>query len=430
MSLIEKIFGKKQKETETGPLRLEFNKLPDLISAQYRKNRDVSAPVIEKKYKEIGSSVRDIKDARKELLDAEAIADANKRAEKLGDSNRENVAHNLNLIIEKIRVPSNKDPKNALVFFEDSKATMKNVLDNTRKSQLYIKALYPTEFENINLRLANLESLLDELYEMIRDDKNKIDAFEKLPQHMENISQKEKEAQLSRKRILALEEKYESAKTDLVNAGSDIAKLRNSSEFQKANDLENNIKALENKIYAVNSDIRRLFTPMSKALSRMEKQDKNEMHVLSPENRKVLIMLKDDPASIPEKELGPFLDMLEKRIQSRDLGLKDPMYEKILRQIHKLKETTAMSDLREQSKMYSSDIETLTAELSRLDIYREMDLLQTQESQYRDSIGLILSNMEAEHKHLEEIEEHLEISRSILNSEVKEIFGQDAEIVY
>lgn len=430
MSFIEKIFGKKQKETETGPLRLEFDKLPKLIDEEYKKELGTLGPVIKEKYKQIDASIDRIKDAKKSLLEAEAIANANKRAEKLGDSNRDNVAHNLDLIAEKIRVPSNSDPKDAFAFYGDSKAILKNVLDNTRRSQLYIKALYPREFENINLSLANLEGLLDELYELIINDKNKIDAFEKSSEQIKEVHQNEKEVEESQKRIIDLEAKYESAKNDMANADIRTKELENSIEFEAAHDIENSIKTLENKISAVDSDIKRLFTPMSKALSRMEKQDKNEMFVLSPENREVLRMIKDEPASIRENELYPFLAVLEKRIENQDLGLKEQMYEKIQNQIHKLKDTSAMSDLLGQREHYSAEMQALSNELNRLDIYREMERLDDQAAQYRNSVGSVLGNLETEQKHLEEIEERLERSRSILNSEIKDIFGQDAEIVY
>ncbi|MDW7731104.1 MAG: hypothetical protein SCH66_01600 [Methanolobus sp.] len=430
MSFIEKIFGKKQKETETGPLRLEFDKLPKLIDEEYKKELGTLGPVIKEKYREIDASIDRIKDAKKSLLEAEAIADANKRAEKLGYSNRDNVAHNLDLIAEKIRVPSNSDPKDAFTFYRDSKAILKNVLDNTRRSQLYIKALYPREFENINLSLANLESLLDELYELLGVKKNKIDAFEKFPEHMEEVLRNEREMEETQKRVLDLEAKYESVKNDMTNADSRIKELERSTEFEAAYNLENDIKTLENKIYAVDSDIRRLFTPMSKALSRMEKQDKNEIFVLSPENREVLRMIKDEPASIQENELRSFLDVLEKRIENQDLGLKEQMYEKILNRIHKLKDTSAMSDLLGQREHYSTEMQALSNELNRLDVYREMERLEDKAAQYRNSVGSILGNLETEQKHLEEIEERLERSRSILNSEIKDIFGRDAEIIY
>ncbi|WP_406655748.1 hypothetical protein V7O62_08125 [Methanolobus sp. ZRKC2] len=430
MSFIEKIFGKKRKEVETGPVRFEFNKLSEMVKQEYEKELGTLRPVIGKKYKEIGISIKEIKDVKKSLLEAEAIANANKRAEKLGDSNRDNIAHNLDLIIEKIRIPSNNEPGNAFAFYEDSKSVLKNVLDNTRRSQMYIKALYPREFERINLAMANLEARLDELFALIRNKKNKIDAFEKIPEHVENVRENERHMEQSRKKILDFESRYESAKKELANTDASIEKLEESSEFEETKALENEIRELKNKIASVDSEVKRLFTPMSKALSRMEKQDKNEMYVLSPENREVLRKIKDNPISIQVEELESFLNVLEERIENRDLGLKEQMYEKILKQIEKLKDPATMSDLHTQREQYLAEIEELTEKLNLLHVYKNREDLEKQIAKCNDSIGVIISDMEAEQRHLEDLEGQLEDSRYVLNSEIKDIFGNDAQIVY
>jgi len=430
MSFLDRIFGKKKKETESLPQRIDFNRLPDVINEEYRQELDSLRPPIGEKYRDINSSIKDIMNARKSLSEAEAIADANKRAEKLGESNRDNVIHNLDLVIEKIHVPSNKDPKNAFDFYEDSKTVLKQVLENTQRSMLYIKALYPREFENVGSGLAGLESRFDELYSLIKDEKEKIEIFDKVPEQIESIRRQEREIEEIQERIIDLEEKYESAKQDVADIGSRMEELKGSDEFENARNLDNRIKELENEISSTDSDIRRLFTPMSKAISRVEKQDNKEIHVLSPENRRTLDIIKNNPAAIGETELGLFLDMLEQRIKNRDLGLKEQMYDKILKQIDKLKETSIMSDLLEQRESYLSEKTTVTAELNQLDVYRKMEDIETQESDYRDSIGQILSRIEAERNHLQDMEEDLENSKHLLSSEIKTIYGQDAEIIY
>ncbi len=430
MSFLDRIFGKKKKEAESLPQNIEFNRLPDVINEEYKKELDSLRAPIGEKYREINSSIKDIRNARQRLLEAEAMADANKRAEKLGESNRDNVIHNLDLVIEKIHVPSNKDPKDAFDFYEDSKTVLKQVLENTQRSMLYIKALYPREFENVGSSLAGLESRIDELYSLIKDEKEKIEIFDKFPEQIESIRRQEREIEEIQGRIIDLEEKYESSKQDVADIGSRMEELKGSDEFENARNLENKIKELDDNISITDSEIRRLFTPMSKAISRVEKQDKKEIHVLSPGNRNTLETIKNNPSAIGETELGSFLDMLEQRIKNRDLGLKEQMYDKILRQIEKLKETSVMADLLEQRESYLSEKKAVTDELNQLDVYQKMENIETQESQYRDSIGQILSRIEAERNHLQDIEDNLESSKHLLNSEIKTIFGQDAEIIY
>lgn len=430
MKFLEKVFGKKQKDAEAIPVKLEFSKLPELIMEEREKELGLLRPLIGDKYREIDVAVKEIEDVKRSLLEAEALAEASKKMEKAGDSNRDNVAHNLDLLIEKLRVPSSKEPKDAFAFYMDARSVLKTVLDNTRRSQMYIKALYPREFERIIHGLANLEKQLDELSVLLADKRKMTDAFEKFPEQMESVRQHEKLAAQGRERITDLESKHESAQKEMASTSSLIEELESGSDFEKARNLEKKIKSLEINVSAVDTDINRLFTPMSKALSRMEKQDKNEMYVLSPENRKMLGMIRDEPASIQGNDLQHFLDMLEKRIENRDLGLKDPMYDKILRQIEKLRDPSVISDLRAQRERYVSDIGSHREELNRMDVYREREVLEKQVSQHQASAGLLLSELDAERKDLEETEGKLQEARDILNSEIKDIFGKDAEIIY
>ncbi|MDI3539317.1 MAG: hypothetical protein PWR29_953 [Methanolobus sp.] len=430
MRFIEKIFGKKQSNIETTPVKLQFSKLPELIREEREKELGLLRPQIGEKYAEINAAVKQVGGVKKSLLEAEALADASKKMEKAGDSNRDNVAHNLDLVTGKIRVPSGREPRDALEFYRDARSVLKTALDNTRRSQLYIKALYPREFENIVLSLANLEKHLEELHALLEDKRKRTEAFEKLPEQVENIHQQMRIAEQYHERMADLESKYEAVQKELAATTAGIEGLEGSRDFERARDLEERIRALEEKVSAVDAEISRLFTPMSKALSRMEKQDKNEMYVLSPENRKLIGMIKDEPASIRENELGQFLDMLKKRIDNRDLGLKDQMYDKILRQIEKLRDPSTMSGLRAQRERYVSEIETHREELSRLDVYRERENLGKQVAQHKASASLLLSELDAERKELEETEGKLGEARKMLNSQIKDIFGMDAEIIY
>lgn len=430
MKFIEKILGKKQKDIEITPVKLQFSRLPELVSEEREKELGLLRPQIGEKYAEIDATLKQISSAKKSLLEAEALANASKKMEKAGDSNRDNVAHNLDLVMGKVRLPSSREPRDAFEFYRDARSALKTALDNTRRSQLYIKALYPQEFENVILSLASLERQLGELHALLEDKRKKTEAFEKFPEQMENIHNQMQVAEQGRERIADLESKYGAVQKELAATTAGIKGIQSSTEFEKSRDLEDRIRVLKDKVSSVDAEISRLFTPMSKALSRMEKQDKNEMYVLSPENRKLLAMIKDEPASIKEDELGQFLDMLKKRIDNRDLGLKDQMYDKILRQIERLRDPSTMSALRAQRERYVSEIGSHQEELSRLDVHREKERLEKQVSQHQALSSLLLSELDEKKNELEETELRLQEARDTLSSEVKDIFGRDAVIIY
>jgi hypothetical protein len=430
MKFLENLFRKKPKDATQEPLRLEFGRLPELISAESKKELDDIGPLIRAKYTEIETSLENLRDIKESLLQAEPIENANKRMEKLGDSNRDNVAHNLDLIIEKIAPPQSNDPRDAIVLYTDSRSVMKTVVDNTRRSQLYIKALYPQESERIKQGLTELEDRLSELYSILNSEKEKIDALERLPGEIENISQTERDILHTIENIRLLESRYENAGKMLSASVEALDALEKSGEFERAKMLGGEIHSLEVKISAIDSDIERLFAPLSKAISRMEKQDKNEIHVLSTEKRKVLAAIKDKPGSLAQSELDPFLDELAARVKNKDLGLKDQMYDKILGQVSKLKDPATLSDLRARKEGYSSGVNELTAELKHMNVYRNMEKLEKDRARYTDIAESAEKELDGEKTNLDTRRDQLEISRSELYGGIVPVFGKNAEVIY
>jgi hypothetical protein len=430
MKFLENLFRKKPKGAPQETFRLEFGRLPELVRAESRKELDDIGPVIRAKYTEIETSLEELIDIKESLLQAQPMENANKRMEKLGDSNRDNVAHNLDLIIEKITLPRSNDPRDAIDLYTDSRSVMKTVIDNTRRSQMYIKALYPQEFVRIKHGLTELESRFSELHSILKAEKEKMDAFEKLPGEIESISQTERDMLQTLENIRSLESKHETASEKLSASVAALDELEKSSEFERAKTLEEEIHALKVKISAIDSDIERLFAPLSKAISRMEKQDKNEIHVLSAENRTALAAIKDKPGSLTKSKLDPFLDELAARVKNKDLGLKEQMYDKILGQVGKLKDPATISDLRDRKEGYSSRMNELTAELKQIQIYRDRERMENDRLRYMNVMSSLEEELAQEKMHLESLAEQQEKSKAELRQRLIPVFGDNIEVIY
>ncbi|WP_292468048.1 hypothetical protein [Methanolobus sp.] len=430
MKLIERLFGKKQEIEETRSAVFDFEKLPGTVKDEIKRQETVLRPVVKDKYEGIRQALRELEILKKELLAAEAIEGASKRGEKLGDSNRDNVANNLKLIDDKLKVPGNTSPATASEFYTDAKSTMKNVLDNTRKSLLYIKALYPREHQKINQGLADLEDSLDELYSSIIEGNGRINELQKIAGEIDIIERVNREIEQSTKKIVDLDVKYESVKSKLSEHDSKRTELENGSEFERAKQLETEIRLLDTNIADVGSEARRLFTPLSKAISRMEKQDENERCVLSPENRETLKTINEDPASAIEYDLSHFLSELTGRIESGELGLKDQMCDKALKQIQVVNDKKIISALVEQRKSYLAEREKLIEELNSLSIYQEREKIEREIEAHQNHASSANSDIDSERKHLNSLEEEIERARSVLLADIKHVFGSDSEINY
>lgn len=430
MKFIERLFGKKQEKEESQTAVFKLMELAVIVRDESKKQEEELRPVVKDKFEGIKQALRDLEQLKKELLAAEPIEGASKRGEKLGDSNRDNVANNLKLIDDKLKVPGDTSPVTASEFYTDSKSTLKTVLDNTRKSLMYIKALYPREHQKINQGLADLEDALDELYSSTMKGNERIGELQKISTEAKTVSRTGKEIEDSTKKVVELDSKYESAKDKLSVDDSRLTELENSSEFERAKQLETEIQLLDTKIADLGSDARRLFTPLSKAISRMEKQDENERCVLSPENREILRAIKEEPASAIEHDLNPFLSQLKSRVESGELGLKDQMCDKTLKQIQVLDDKKIISSLVEQRKKHLSDKEKLEMELNGLSIYQQKEEIEKEIEKHHILVRSANHDIDLERRQLEGLKEEMGRVKSVLLSDVRHVFGKEAMIEY
>jgi hypothetical protein len=430
MKFIKRLFGKKQEKEETPPLVFDFSEITNLIKTEIKKQEDLSRPFVKERFEEIQRALKELDVCKKELLAADPIEGASKRGEKLGDSNRDNVVNNLKIIHEKLKVPADTTPESAFEFYTDAKSTLKTVLDNTRRSLLYIKALYPQEHKNINHGLSDLEDILDELYLSIEEVNERIGELGKISEEVNNVRKLQTEIKDSNQKMMELNQKYENGKSELAIFDSKLTELDHSKEFEKAKQLETQIKLLDTKIADVGSEARRSFTPLSKAISRMEKQDENERCVLSPENRRIIKMIAEEPASAIEYDLNTFLWQLSERIKSGELGLKEQMCDKALKQIQALQNNKNLSLLAEQKQAYHSQREALYQELSVLSIYKEREGIERKIENHQSLLRSVSSDIESERKRQDSLMEELEMTRSVLQSDIRHVFGEDADIRY
>ncbi|MBN2487948.1 MAG: hypothetical protein JXA98_02860 [Methanosarcinaceae archaeon] len=426
MKLIKKIFGKKE---EVPPLTsLKFDELPDWIETESEKTFSKLQPSIRQKYEEIDIALGTLNEKKEQLQDARQIEGAYKRIEKAGASNRDNVIKNLNIILDKTNIPNDATPSSAFAFYMDAKSTLKTCIENTIRSQQYVKALYPGEYQLVMEELSHLDTLLDELIAPVNKIKDRLDAYDRLPEEIESINQTRQQIKEKENEILGLEKKYDSLKDELQTCESKLAGLKNSEELMKAKELEKLSEALIEQISSIDFNIKGLFTPLSKAILRMEKQDESGRHILSPDSRNILITLKDDPVSVLGTDITSLLLDIRKRVEDGTLGLKEQKKNKTLEQIDRLAGTDALLILHDQRRSFSLELDRILEELNGFTVYKEKTILEKQVSEDRSMIDSIEQELELKRKYLVRLKEETERSITELNSNLRNVFGDIIEV--
>jgi hypothetical protein len=428
LKFLDKIFGKK--EESPAKLTIKFNELGAWLEKEGESTFADLRTHIGHKYTEISTALDNLSEAKEHLMDASFGEKVYRRLAKAGASNRENLVKNLDIIIEKTAIPEDEDPSEAYQFHLDAKSVLKTCLENAVRSQEYVKALFPEEYKDIWDGLKQLDVLLDELVAPINEVKDELEAYDKLPVDIELIRQTQQQIPSVQKNINDLTGKYETLKAGLGSEEAKLEEIEAGNEFTRARELEEQARILKGQISDFDSNLAVLFAPLSKALSRMEKQDGSGRHIMSADSRKILKILKDEPISALDVDLTGFLVEMKTRVEDGSLGLKQQKMNKTLEQIDRLVGTDVLLGLRSQREGYSSELVGVREELGGLTVYREKTQIEDRISECRnlmDSTGL---KLDADKKEVARLKKEVEEFKSGLDSDLSEIFRKDIEVRY
>lgn len=428
MKFIKRIFGKKEDIPEE--ISIKIDDLSVWIETESQKQFSVLRSDIKQKYDEISATLENLSTSRDQLKDAKFGEKTYKRLAKAGTSNRDNLIKNINVLIEKTIIPEDIDPSKAVEFYIDMKSTLKTCLDNTTRSQEYVKLIFPEGYKVVVIDLKRLDTLLDELMCFIEGVKDELDVYTKLPRDIEIINQSRHQIKEITDNIPQLEAKYESLKNNLHTGEDRLAEMERSEEIIKANELEKQIKTLNDRISGINSNVKELFAPLSKALLRMQKQHESGRHTLSSINSNHLRTLIEDPPLILGNDINSFLNEIRKSVEDGTLGLKQQKANKTVEQIDRLTGSDILLSLYRDRESVSAKLTGLLEERNRLTVYKERTRLEKKLSDYRSSINSIEQSLDIERKDLDSLIEEVEQLKTKLNSDLSFVFNKDIKIVY
>jgi hypothetical protein len=426
MDFLKKLFGKNKDEPEE--LHLEFENLLEWSKTRYKGQVNAARPLISDLYSVIDNKLEQLRIDKKAFMAATPVESADKKMGKIADSNRDVIVSNLEILDEKITVPNDNSVEGAYAFYNESVSHLDTFLDNTRKSMLYAKSLYPTEYGKINEDLANLNHALSDLFSTIEQPRYKLGMISNIFEDIEYIHNLESEIMNCRDKIQGLENKYSSLDENIQGAKSDLEKLIEGSEYPRAEAINSEIDDVRQQLLNVEADIKRMFTPLSKALSRMKKQDENGIHTLSPQMRNILDIAVKDSVLALDYDLDPLYDELILRLQSDSLGLKDKKKDKTLEQVHSIKTSSSLKSLYENKKEYDNRLKQLRDQLDQMDVYRQKTSMEKDISKKQEALVSTQDKLEDETKRLESLEEQLENAKLKLDSHVNDAFEENIEI--
>ncbi|MCL7415318.1 MAG: hypothetical protein M8349_04570 [ANME-2 cluster archaeon] len=381
-------------------------------------------------YDEIRGVLEELDGSKVQLINAKFGEKVFKRVAKAGASNRDNLVKNLDIIKDRTVVPDDADPAKAFEFYTNTKSILNTCLENAIRSQQYVKALFPEAYKDILVNLKRFEGLLEELVAPINEERDNLEVCSRLSTLITQIQDTNSGIKLKKAHILDLENKYDSLKRDKEVAALSLEDLEESEESVYANELETRVDALNQQVQAVDKQLSDLFAPLSKALSRMEKQDESGRHTLSSDSRKMLKRLKNKPAKALEDDIKPFLAELRVMIEDGSLGLKQQNIKKTLDQIDRLVGSDLLMSMKEQRISYSSELDILSSELEGLEVHREKTGIEHLVSDTQGMIDSTGQELDVVRREMSRLNDDIENLKEQLNSELNFVFRQDVDVTY
>ncbi|MFQ6119156.1 MAG: hypothetical protein ACE5KE_04615 [Methanosarcinales archaeon] len=428
MKWLKKIFGMKEKEEVSDTI--EFNSIDTWLEKESKKQFHELSENADKVYKDLKETLEQLKQDISELKNSEPKDDVPTRLVKAGLTNRDNMIRHLNSIVSKTKVPIQSDYESILEFYKTTTSYLQSNLEKFFQSRGYVKALFPEETDQVVSDVKTLESLLRKLIEPTKGLEEKIKAFQKAPEQIRYIQDLYTKIDQEKSKKETLEIRLSDLKKTINMQNEKIKSLKNSDLWKKFKDLESSRTTYEKELKKLESEVNKIFSPISKALIRLEKQDDSGRYTLKPEHRKILNLCLSNPIQVLNYDTIDFLLELQKIVEKNTLNIKEGKRDKILEQINYILENKILESSKKQYDKLQSKIEKINQDISNITIQHEIKNLEKSIYSANDQIAQLHHDIELSQKYIDLHEKELKNKKKILQETLETIAGKKVKVIY
>ena len=409
---IKKLLGKKESSpAEVVSTELGFEELPSWLEARFRKISSEIEAEASGIFREIETSLADVRESKAELAEAQVSGDFDLRVVKRAKSNRENMMKQVGILLDKVRVPEATDVRTLREFQGMAMQSLDSCVENMSRSFRYTRVVFPQESKEVTDSLARLGQVLKNLQGLLDGQKKELGAIEAAFVNIKEIKDLSASVESEGKGIELKKEKIQALESEITGVGQALEEFRQGETWQSYQNLQKEVSTAEGLLKKAESGLTSLVLPLSNNLSRLKKLHETGRYTLKPEvKQQVEICLADPKAADPA-----FFRELQKILEDNTLDLKSSKKEKALAQAK-----AAESGLEARKKEYLEAlqiVEEKKKELSGLDTGK-LGELGHKEAELRDREGLLKEEIENSEKKLAVLKEELESRKEELGKNV------------
>lgn len=430
MKLLDKIRGK-----EEIPSTVALDEIDIWLDIVSKSMFRVLSKNPDQLYKEIKSTGERLKKDTAALKEAKPDETIPPRISKIGLPSRDKMVKHLNSLTKKMVIPTKTDYKTVISFYSATTSDVEFVYGKSLKSLYHVRSLFPDEIEEVTSDLKRLRNALNQLITPIKGKESLITNLDQVPKMGQDLKDLSSEIENEKKELSNKKDECLTLKKRIKTNEERVKLIEGGEEWMELKNLEDELSSSEEELRALKSDINELFTPISKALKLLKKQNETGRYVLPPEEERVLSLILSSPNRAIDEDIrviGDFLLSVKNIIEKDDTILKERKREKTINWIDHLLniETSPIKEKREKRDILPSRIEGIKGKLSEVKVLKDRKKIDQSIVSDREKLTRLEGEIDRSERHTVSLEVEIEERMSLLLKVLRDITGKKIEIKF
>ncbi|MBN1456010.1 MAG: hypothetical protein JW945_07150 [Methanomicrobia archaeon] len=378
------------------------------------------------------TAIRESRDRLKqrvaELEDADSTEQVPDRIVKIGLTSRKKMIKHLQAITEKITPPAQTDYHTIIAFHRETTAALEFPFGKSQTNIYCVRSLFPNEIKEIINELNQLRSGLDLLIAPLQGKKQQLQVLERMPELVANIKKLHAELLQEREHLSNEENELTALNQRIETERKQQQTLEAGEEWQRFTALEHERSVLQAELEKLESNVQKLFTPLSKPLTLLMKQDESGRLSLAPVDRRAISSLLESPSQALEGDITGSLSSIKGLIEDDPTVLKDRKRETVLSWLDKLLKADLVS-IAEKRRRLLSQIAEVDASCANAAILQEKEERKRALSDAQEQLTQAQGERERATKRIATLETDLVKTKQFLDAALTELAGKEIELV-
>ncbi len=433
MDFLDKLFGKKQKETKKEHVILEFREIPEFSRKIYFDSFNEIEKEVFSGISEIKHFLNSLKSSLNSLEEQKVEQDkGHKKLRKIAATSKKTFIDKMRNLISKLSPPSKSDFIELNSYFENSIQILESEINSFGKNIAYTGIVLKDSVQDVGKKIRELNSSFRETKKLF-DSKKELNLFPEITslfhQTEENIAQK-KTSVSAEKEVM---QKIYSAEEELTKTKKKLAETKNSIEAKQYDELLKQKSSLMEEKQKLKISLVELFYPVEKLLRGFRKLVESKHFVLNEDERILLNNYLSNPVLALKKDsraetLKKIFNYIKELAEEGKISLKPKEKEKRMNALNELLEFDFFEKFFWKLNELDKNLNEIQSRINSLDVSSKIFSLENRLESLEHSIKNYSNELEKQKNKTKEISNKISSFKNSLEEKISIFSGKEIEI--